>query len=324
MPLFRRKSAPDKPSPRASGSPSSGLRARLTRSREAFSRGLSGLLGGGALDEDLFEELEDLLISADLGVPASHRVMEGLRAAVKSGRVSDPQGVLSLLRSQVEKILAPCASPLSMDARPFVMLVVGVNGVGKTTTIAKIASQLQGQGHRVMLAAADTFRAAAIEQLQRWGERLDIPVIAQEHGSDAAAVAHDALAAAKARDVDVLIIDTAGRLHTQSDLMEQLKKVKRVLGKLDESAPHEVLQVLDAGTGQNALSQLEHFNAAVGVASLCLTKLDGTAKGGVLVSLAERFAVPIRYIGVGEQFHDLQEFDPARFAEALVPDSLDG
>jgi fused signal recognition particle receptor len=322
VPLFRRRSAPEKRPQLASESPPPGLRARLAKSRDALSRGLGGLLRGGALDEDLFEDLEDLLISADLGVPASRRVMEGLRGAVKSGRVADPKGVLSLLRDQIEQILAPCARKLSLNARPFVVLVVGVNGVGKTTTIAKLAGRLQDQGYSVMLAAGDTFRAAAVEQLQRWGERLDIPVIAQEHGSDAAAVAHDALAAARARGVDVLIVDTAGRLHTQSDLMEQLKKVKRVLAKLDAAAPHEVLQVLDAGTGQNALSQLEHFNAAVGVDGLCLTKLDGTAKGGVLVAIAEKFAVPIRYIGVGEKRHDLREFDAAQFAAALIPETL--
>ena len=202
------------------------------------------------------------------------------------------------------------------------ILVVGVNGVGKTTTIAKIAKRLQDQGHSVMLAAGDTFRAAAVQQLQRWGERLEIPVVAQPQGSDAAAVAHDALVSARTRGVDVLIIDTAGRLHTQGDLMEQMKKIKRVLGKLETAAPQKVLQVLDAGTGQNALSQLKHFQDAVAVNGLCLTKLDGTAKGGVLVAIAEQFQLPIHYIGVGEGFDDLREFDAQQFAAVLIPETL--
>ena len=203
---------------------------------------------------------------------------------------------------------------------PYVILMVGVNGAGKTTTTAKIAKQFQDQGKSVMLAAADTFRAAAVEQLQEWGKRLDIPVIAQAHGSDAAAVAHDALTSAKAKNIDVLMIDTAGRLHTQSDLMEQLEKVNRVLAKIDPTTPHEVMQVLDSGTGQNALIQLDHFQKAVGVSSICLSKLDGSAKGGIAISLSEKYKLPIRFIGVGEGFNDIKRFSATQFANALIPD----
>jgi fused signal recognition particle receptor len=221
-------------------------------------------------------------------------------------------------------LMAPCAQPLAIvrGERPFVLMVVGVNGAGKTTTIGKLAHKLKSQGLSVMLAAGDTFRAAAVEQLQTWGQRNDIPVIAQAGGADAAAVAHDAMQAAAARKVDVLIIDTAGRLHTQSGLMDELKKIRRIVQRFDPQAPQEVLLVLDAGTGQNALAQLQHFHAAVEVTGLCLTKLDGTAKGGILFAMAQQAALPIRFIGVGEGIQDLREFDAEEFVEALLPENI--
>ncbi len=277
--------------------------------------------GSYDLNDDLFDELEEALITSDISVNASLRLVESLRERVKADKIQDAQGVIQALRNEVAAILKPAEQDWAVfNQRPYVMIMVGVNGVGKTTTIAKIAKQFQDQGRSVMLAAADTFRAAAVEQLQEWGKRMDIPVVAQKHGADAAAVAHDALNSAIVKGSHVLMIDTAGRLHTQSDLMEQLQKVNRVLGNLDPSMPHEVMQILDASTGQNALSQLEHFQKAVGVNSVCLTKLDGSAKGGVAVSLTEKFNLPIRYIGVGEGYYDLKQFNAQDFANALIPD----
>jgi fused signal recognition particle receptor len=227
--------------------------------------------------------------------------------------------LITRLKEQLRAMLEPCSQPLviAQDVRPFVILVVGVNGVGKTTTIGKLARRLKLQGHSVMLAAGDTFRAAAVEQLQTWGERNEIPVIAQQSGADSASVIFDGVQAAQARGVDVLIADTAGRLHTKSNLMEELSKIKRIMGKLDPNAPHEVLLVLDAGTGQNALSQAKLFHEAVGLTGLVITKLDGTAKGGILFALASQMGIPIRYIGVGESLEDLQDFDAGRFVDAL-------
>lgn len=277
--------------------------------------------GSFDLDDELFDDLEEALITSDISVEASLHLVEKLRERVKSDKIQDAAGVVQGLRAEVAAMLKPAEQEWAVfNQRPYVLLMVGVNGVGKTTTIAKIAKQFQDQGRSVMLAAGDTFRAAAVEQLQEWGRRMDIPVVAQKHGADAAAVAHDALNSAIVKGSHVLMIDTAGRLHTQSDLMEQLQKVTRVLGKLDPSMPHEVMQILDASTGQNALSQLEHFQKAVGVNSVCLTKLDGSAKGGVAVSLTERFKLPIRYIGVGEGYYDLQRFGAQAFADALIPD----
>ena len=278
------------------------------------------------LDDELFDELEEVLITSDIGVDASLSLIERLKNRVKTEKIQSADGVITGLRAEVSELLAKTEAPWMLEqnplpvAPPYVVLMVGVNGVGKTTTTAKIAHKLIQQGKSVMFAAADTFRAAAVEQLQEWGQRLDIPVIAQPQGADAAAVAHDAFTSAIARQVDVLMIDTAGRLHTQSDLMEQLQKVNRVLRKINPAAPHEVMQILDAGTGQNALSQLEHFNKAVNVSSLCLTKLDGSARGGIAIALSEKFGLPIRYVGVGEGFSDLRRFHPAEFAEALIPD----
>lgn len=277
--------------------------------------------GSFDLDDELFDDLEDTLISSDIGIEASLKLVSQLRDRVKLEKIRDANGVMSGLRAEVSEMLMVAEQPWNTNKQPYVIVMVGVNGVGKTTTTAKIAHHLKQQGKTVMLAAADTFRAAAVEQLQEWGRRLDMTVITQGHGADAAAVAHDALTSAKARDVDVLIIDTAGRLHTQSDLMEQLIKVNRVLQKIEPNTPHEVIQVLDAGTGQNALSQLEHFQKAVGVSSLCLTKLDGSAKGGVAIALTEKYKLPIRFIGVGESFTDLKVFNAKEFANALVPDS---
>jgi len=279
--------------------------------------------GSFDLNDDLFDDLEEVLISSDIGVEASLELVERLRDRVQSEKIQDAQGVIAGLKDEISNMLQPAQQEWDvLHQRPYVMLMVGVNGVGKTTTTAKIAKQFKDQGKTVMLAAADTFRAAAVEQLQEWGKRMDIPVVAQGHGADAAAVAHDALNSAIVKGVQVLMIDTAGRLHTQSDLMEQLQKINRVLANLDPSMPHEVMQVLDAGTGQNALSQLEHFHKAVNVTSLCLTKLDGSAKGGVAISLTQKYKLPIRYIGVGEGYTDLKPFEAKTFADALIPDAL--
>jgi fused signal recognition particle receptor len=300
------------------------LEQGLAPTRDGLMNKISSVFKGSFnLDDELFDDLEDTLISSDIGIEASLKLVDQLRGRVKSDKIRDANGVMAGLRSEVSEMLKVAEQPWNIDKQPYVIIMVGVNGVGKTTTTAKIAHYLRQQGKTVMLAAADTFRAAAVEQLQEWGQRLDITVITQGHGADAAAVAHDALTSAKAREVDVLIIDTAGRLHTQSDLMEQLKKINRVLQKIQPNTPHEVIQVLDAGTGQNALSQLQHFQKAVGVSSLCLTKLDGSAKGGVAIALTEKYQLPIRFIGVGESFADLKVFSATEFANALVPASAD-
>lgn len=293
------------------------LRERLAKPRNFLAKGLAGLFSGGTLDESALEDIEDQLVLSDVGVAAADRLTQRLRDA---GRQGGSSRLIEALRDEMLRILAPCDTPLEPDGQPYVIAVVGVNGVGKTTTIAKMAHRFQEQGHRVVLAAADTFRAAAIEQLQEWGSRLSIPVVAHQHGGDPAAVAHDALQSARARGADILLIDTAGRQHTQGELMSQLQKVMRVLAKLDANAPHEVLQVLDAGTGQNALAQLRAFNESVGVNSVCLTKLDGTAKGGILFAIAEEFGLPVRFLGVGEGVEDLRPFDAGQFVDAILPD----
>jgi fused signal recognition particle receptor len=324
-PLFRNTKKTDN-KPKSSDSESNNLRDRLAKTRTALANGLSRLFQSSeTLDSGLLEDLEDLLISADLGVGPSAKIIDHVRDVADRRNLNSPGDLVAAMRDEMELILEPCSKSPAIDARPYVMLVVGVNGVGKTTTIAKITNWLLKQDRSVMLAAADTYRAAAVEQLTRWGERLQVPVISQGQGADAAAVAHDALVCAQARSIDVLIIDTAGRQHTQSDLMNQLIKIKRVLNKLDASAPHEIVQILDAGTGQNALSQIQHFNQAVHVNSLCLTKLDGTAKGGILLAIADKFALPVRFIGVGEGSDDLRPFNVAHFVDALLPDpeSLD-
>lgn len=294
----------------------------LDKSRNSLMGKIGNVFKGSFdINDDLFDELEEVLLTSDIGVEASVELVEKLRERVKTDKIQDALGVILGLQAEIARMLSPAEQPWDvLHQRPYVMLMVGVNGVGKTTTTAKIAKQFRDQGKTVMLAAADTFRAAAVEQLQEWGKRMDIPVVAQAHGADAAAVAYDALNSAIVKGSQVLIIDTAGRLHTQSDLMEQLQKINRVLGNLDPSMPHEVMQILDAGTGQNALSQLEHFQKAVGVTSICLTKLDGSAKGGLAISLTQKYGLPIRYIGVGEGYMDLKPFNAKDFANALVPD----
>ncbi|QSX77178.1 signal recognition particle-docking protein FtsY [Agrilutibacter solisilvae] len=300
-----------------------GWRDRLRGS--AFARTLGGLFSRNPrLDDDLLDEIETALITADVGVTATTQLIQDLRKRMKAREFADAGGLLRALRQDLLAILAPVAVPLEIDpkAGPFVLLTVGVNGVGKTTTIGKLAKRFKDEGRPLMLAAGDTFRAAAVAQLQAWGERNGVPVVAQGQNADAASVAFDALQAAKARGTQVLIADTAGRLHTQQGLMAELGKIKRVLQKLDPGAPHEVLMVIDGTTGQNALSQLRQFHAAVGVTGLVVTKLDGTAKGGVVFALAREFGIPIRYAGIGERPEDLRVFDAQSFVDALLPESL--
>ena len=296
------------------------LGAALSRTRGRLAGGLARVLGPGRkIDDDLLEEVEDLLLGADVGVSVSGRIVDGLRR--RGLKAADADALFASVADDMRAILEPVAQPLVIPpdaASPFVILVVGVNGSGKTTTIGKLAHRFRSQGRSVMLAAGDTFRAAAIEQLSSWGERNGVPVISQHTGADSASVIYDAVQSAGARKVHVLIADTAGRLHTQGDLMEELKKVRRVIAKLDPSAPHEVLLVLDAGTGQNALAQATRFTEAVGVTGLCVTKLDGTAKGGMVLAIADRLGLPIRYIGVGESVDDLREFDAGDFVDALL------
>jgi len=276
------------------------------------------------LDDALLDELETTLIGADLGVAASTQLIEALRRRMDLGEFADADALLTALRGELTALLAPVAQPLVPQSTqlPFVILMVGVNGVGKTTTIGKLARRLQRDGRSVLLAAGDTFRAAAVEQLKTWGERNDVPVLAQGSGADSASVIFDALQSARARGIDVLIADTAGRLHTQGGLMDELAKIRRVLAKLDANAPHEVLLVIDGTTGQNAISQVRQFRQAIGVTGLVVTKLDGTAKGGVVFALAKEFGLPIRYVGLGETLEDLREFEPAAFVDGLLPESL--
>ena len=296
------------------------LRARLNRGDSWLTYDLANLLPGREIDAQILEDLETRMLSADVGIEATERILDELRDRVARRQLKDAAALLGALRKSMLDILAPCARPLHVDAtrRPFVILVVGVNGSGKTTTIGKLASRLREEGHDLVLAAGDTFRAAAIEQLQEWGRRARVPVMAQQSGADPAAVVFDALQAARSRGADVLIADTAGRLHTQTHLMDELRKVKRVLQRIDAQAPHEVLLVLDAGLGQNALAQAAQFHEALGVTGLVLTKLDGTAKGGTVLAIAQRFGIPIRFIGVGEQAEDFGVFDAEAFVDALL------
>ncbi len=296
------------------------LREKLNRGNSWLTYDLANLLPGGRIDDAVLDELETRLITADVGVETTERILEELRRKVARKELDDLEALLAALRSSLLDILRPTQQPLAIetDTAPFAILVVGVNGAGKTTTIGKLARQLKQDGLRVMLAAGDTFRAAAVEQLQVWGDRNDVTVIAQATGADPAAVVFDALQAARARRIDVLIADTAGRLHTQSNLMDELKKVKRVMGRVDERAPHEVLLVLDASQGQNALQQARLFNDALGVTGVVLTKLDGTAKGGIVFAIAGQLRLPIRYIGIGESAEDFAEFDAEAFVDALL------
>ena len=301
------------------------MKQGLSKTRNAFVDGVADIfVGRKEIDEDLLEELETQLIMADIGIEATNDIIERLTKKVRRKELDDAEALISALKGELKEILEPADQPLVINEQksPFVILVVGVNGVGKTTTIGKVAHKLQAEGKKVMLAAGDTFRAAAVEQLQVWGERNDIPVVAQHTGADSASVLYDAFEAAKARGMDVLIADTAGRLHNKDNLMEELRKVKRVLGKLDDSAPHEVLLVLDAGTGQNALNQAKVFHESVNLTGMALTKLDGTAKGGVVFALSKQMQLPIRFLGVGEQIDDLRPFSADEFVEALF-DPLD-
>ncbi|HEB96263.1 MAG TPA: signal recognition particle-docking protein FtsY [Sedimenticola thiotaurini] len=296
------------------------LKERLTRTRRNLTDGLANLLlGRKQIDDELLEELETLLLTADVGIDATSRIIDDLTARVRRNELSDPEALSGVLKQQLLEILERCDRPVKQAApdRPQVILMVGINGAGKTTTIGKLAKRLQEEGQSVMLAAGDTFRAAAVEQLQTWGERNGIPVIAQHSGADSASVIFDALQAATARGIDVLIADTAGRLHTKGNLMEELAKIARVMKKIDPDAPHEVMLVIDATTGQNAVNQAEQFNQAVGLTGITLTKLDGTAKGGIVFAIAERLGVPIRFIGIGESIEDLRHFEAREFVDAL-------
>ena len=295
------------------------LKRSLVRTRENIGSGFFGLFRGKKIDDELFEELETQLLTADLGVDTTSRIIESLVQHADRKQLKDAEALYGLLKQDMGEMLAKVEQPLVIDTskKPYVILMVGVNGVGKTTTIGKLAKQFQAEGKSVMLAAGDTFRAAAVEQLQVWGQRNNIPVIAQHTGADSASVIYDAIEAARSRGADVLIADTAGRLQNKSNLMEELKKVVRVMKKLDEEAPHEIMLTLDAGTGQNALSQAKLFSEAVGLNGITLTKLDGTAKGGVIFAVADKFQIPIRYIGVGEGIDDLRPFVANDFIEAL-------
>ncbi|MGL6367472.1 signal recognition particle-docking protein FtsY [Aeromonas veronii] len=295
------------------------LKRSLVRTKENIGSGFFGLFRGKKIDDELFEELETQLLTADLGVDTTTRIIEGLVQHADRKQLKDAEALYGLLKQDMGEMLAKVEQPLVIDTskKPYVILMVGVNGVGKTTTIGKLAKQFQAEGKSVMLAAGDTFRAAAVEQLQVWGQRNNIPVIAQHTGADSASVIYDAIEAARSRGADVLIADTAGRLQNKSNLMEELKKVVRVMKKLDEEAPHEIMLTLDAGTGQNALSQAKLFSEAVGLTGITLTKLDGTAKGGVIFAVADKFQIPIRYIGVGEGIDDLRPFVANDFIEAL-------
>ena len=294
------------------------LKRSLIKTKENLGSGFISLFRGKKIDDDLFEELEEQLLIADVGVETTRKIINSLTESANRKQLRDAEALYGLLKEEMGEILAKVDEPLNIEGKmPFVILMVGVNGVGKTTTIGKLARQFEQQGKSVMLAAGDTFRAAAVEQLQVWGQRNNIPVIAQHTGADSASVIFDAIQAAKARNVDVLIADTAGRLQNKSHLMEELKKIVRVMKKLDEDAPHEIMLTIDASTGQNAISQAKLFHEAVGLTGITLTKLDGTAKGGVIFSVADQFGIPIRYIGVGERIEDLRPFKSGDFIEAL-------
>ena len=312
---------PEAPVPAAAPGLWSSLRNKLTRTREGLTEGLASLvLGKKQIDDELLEDIETRLLLADVGMETTQEIITDLTKRVSRKELKAPEALLEALYEHMVRLLTPVEQPLIIDAdkRPHVILVVGINGAGKTTTIGKLGQRLSQAGHKVMLAAGDTFRAAAVEQLQTWGTRTGVPVIAQGQGADSAGVVFDALQAAIARGMDVLIADTAGRLHTQGGLMEEVKKVKRVLAKLDPEAPHEVLLVLDASIGQNALNQAVQFNEALGVTGLAVTKLDGTAKGGILFAITRRLGLPIRFIGVGEKAEDLRPFVAREFVDALL------
>ncbi|BDU38943.1 signal recognition particle-docking protein FtsY [Vibrio sp. SCSIO 43132] len=295
------------------------LKRSLSRTKENIGAGFFGMFKGKQIDEDLFEELEEQLLIADVGMNTTVKIIDSLTEKASHRDLKDGEALYGLLKEEMADILSHVEQPLEVDTTktPYVILMVGVNGVGKTTTIGKLAKQFQSQGKKVMLAAGDTFRAAAVEQLQVWGQRNDVPVIAQHTGADSASVIYDAIEAAKARGVDVVIADTAGRLQNKSNLMEELRKIVRVMQKIDGSAPHEIMLTLDAGTGQNAISQAKLFSEVAPITGITLTKLDGTAKGGVIFAIADQFKIPIRYIGVGEGINDLRPFETQEFIDAL-------
>ena len=296
------------------------LRARINRGDSWLTYDLANLAPGGKIDEDTLEELESLLVMADVGVDTTERIIAALQKRLARKELKDLDALQRGLREALCDILKPVEQPLVIDKPegPYVILMVGVNGAGKTTTIGKLARRFRDQGYSVMLAAGDTFRAAAVEQLQAWGERNDVPVIAQQAGADPAAVIFDAMDAARARDIDILLADTAGRLQSQTGLMDELAKVRRVISRRDETAPHEIMLVLDASQGQNALVQAEKFHEALGLTGLTITKLDGSAKGGILLAIADRLGVPVRFIGIGEAAEDMQPFSAEEFADALL------
>ncbi len=302
------------------------LRAKLNQGPAWLTTDITELLPGRKIDAEILDELETRLITADVGVEATRHILEDLRRRVARKELDNEKSLLKALHAAMLGILQPVEMPLDIDlrAKPYVILVVGINGAGKTTTIGKLARRLQGEGRSVMLAAGDTFRAAAREQLEVWAERNHVPIVAQQAGAEPAAVIFDGLQAARARGVDVLIADTAGRLHTQTHLMDELKKVKRVMSRLDPTAPHEVLLVLDGTIGQNAVAQAEEFNKGLGVTGLVVTKLDGTAKGGVVLAIARKLRIPIRFIGVGEQSEDFGVFNASEFVTALLKTNPDG
>ncbi|MBE4048483.1 signal recognition particle-docking protein FtsY [Vibrio parahaemolyticus] len=295
------------------------LKRSLSRTKANIGAGFFGLFSGKKIDDDLFEELEEQLLIADVGMDTTTKIINNLTEKASRGDLKDGEALYGLLKEEMVEILSKVEQPLEIDSSktPYVILMVGVNGVGKTTTIGKLAKQFQSQGKKVMLAAGDTFRAAAVEQLQVWGERNNVPVIAQHTGADSASVIYDAIEAAKARGVDVVIADTAGRLQNKANLMEELRKIVRVMKKIDDSAPHEIMLTLDAGTGQNAISQAKLFSDVAPLTGITLTKLDGTAKGGVIFAIADQFSIPIRYIGVGEGIEDLRPFETQEFIDAL-------
>jgi len=299
------------------------LRSRLGKTRQGFTSRIRTILRRGKIDEDVFEELEATLIQADMGVKTTMELIEKMRARVKTDRLTDAEQLYSVLEEELISLMSHAADDTPAPPQPtgpYVTLMIGVNGVGKTTTIGKLANLHRQNGKKVLIAASDTFRAAAIEQLEIWAQRANAEIVKHKSGADPAAVAYDALSASISRDCDYLIIDTAGRLHTKTNLMEELKKIKRVLGKLDATAPHEILMVLDATTGQNALSQARLFTEALGVTGIVLTKLDGTAKGGIVIAIQEELGIPVKYIGVGESLDDLKPFHPDEFIKALFED----
>lgn len=301
------------------------LKKGLSKTGSALSEGIGNLfLGHREIDDDLLEDIETQLIMSDVGIEATQKIIDNLTLQVERKELDNARTLLKSLKSELADVLRPSEAPLQIDGskKPYVILMIGVNGVGKTTTIGKLAKRFQQEKKSVMLAAGDTFRAAAVEQLQVWGERNNVPVVAQHTGADSASVLFDAMEAAKARNIDVLLADTAGRLHNKDGLMEELRKVVRVMKKLDDSAPHEVMLVLDAGTGQNALSQAKHFGEAIGVTGITLTKLDGTAKGGIIFAISHQLGLPIRFIGVGEKIEDLRPFEAEDFVDALFDDDF--